>query len=409
MRILKQNKNIIIFIWHGFFLSFTMSMIDFNTVFPALIDELIDSKIIFGFLYSIMLGVPLVFNVFFSNYMRSFRYRKKFLLWGIYLRSISFLGMATFTYYYGEKNPSLTIISFIFWIFLFSISGGFAGIAYSDIIGKLFTKGKREGVFAYKQLFSSISAFMGGIIIVRIFSLTNIAFPNNYFWTLFIGFLGLLTASFSFWFIKEPPSPEFTGDSKGMLNVIKEVPAILKLDKHFSRFIVIENLSSFSLMLLPFYMVYGIELYNLDKSYIGKFLLVQLSGMVLSNFLWGYIGKRKGSVRVVKTCLLIGLLLPIYALLVSRAGPSFYSTVFFVVGVVMSGRRIGFDPYLLDITPEEDRTIYLGIRGTMSFMTVLLPLVGGILIDFVGYIITFILVSVVMTVAYYLSPCCNRV
>lgn len=404
MGIISKNRNINIFIWHGFFLSLTMAMLDFNTVFPALIDELIDSKIVFGFLYSIMIGIPLVFNVFFSHYMRFYRYRKGFLLWGIYLRSISFLGMAVFTYYFGKQEPDLAIASFVFWIFIFSLSGGFAGIAYSDIIGKLFSKGEREGVFAYKQFFSSISAFLGGLIIVRIFSLSNLSFPNNYFWTLFIGFIGLLTASLSFWFIKEPPSPESDGSTKSILSILKEIPTILKVDKLFSRFILIENLSSFSLMLLPFYMVYAIDTFNLDKSYIGKFLLIQLAGMILSNLLWGFIGKKQGSAGVVKICLLVGSLLPLLALLISVLGPVYYYIVFFLVGVVKSGRRIGFDPYLLDIAPERERTIYLGIRGTMSFMTVILPLLGGILIDFSGYIITFIIVSLVMIAAYSISP-----
>jgi len=402
MVILKKNKKLLIFIWHGFFLSLTMAMLDFSTVFPALISELVDSKIIFGFLYSIMLGVPLVFNVFFSHYMRFYKYRKAFLLWGIYLRSISFLGMAVFTYYFGKQNPSLTIISFVFWIFIFSISGGFAGIAYSDIIGKLFSKGQRQEVFAYKQLFGSISAFLGGLIIVRIFSVQNLIFPANYFWALIIGFLGLLTASLSFWFIIETPSPEIA-NRQSIFSIIKEVPNILKMDKLFSKFILVENLSSFSLMLLPFYMVYAIDTYSLDKSYLGTFLLIQLAGMVLSNFFWGLIGKRKGSAMVVKICLLIGAILPLFALLISIFNPIYYSLVFFIVGVIKSGRRIGFDPYLLDIAPDEDRTIYLGIRGTMSFLTVILPLLGGILIDFIGYIITFIIVSIVMMVAYYLS------
>jgi len=37
-----------IFIWHGAFLALTMSMLDLNTVFPALISNLTESKIIFG-------------------------------------------------------------------------------------------------------------------------------------------------------------------------------------------------------------------------------------------------------------------------------------------------------------------------------------------------------------------------
>ena len=45
------------YIWHGFFLALTMSMLDLNTVFPALISELTQSKILFGSLYAIMLGL----------------------------------------------------------------------------------------------------------------------------------------------------------------------------------------------------------------------------------------------------------------------------------------------------------------------------------------------------------------
>lgn len=59
----QLKKSYVIFIWHGFFLTLTISMIDFNTVFPSLISTLIDSKIIFGLLYSIMLGAPKLFNI----------------------------------------------------------------------------------------------------------------------------------------------------------------------------------------------------------------------------------------------------------------------------------------------------------------------------------------------------------
>ena len=52
----NNKRTYMIFIWHGAFLALTMSMLDFNTVFPALISNLTESKIIFGMLYSIMIG-----------------------------------------------------------------------------------------------------------------------------------------------------------------------------------------------------------------------------------------------------------------------------------------------------------------------------------------------------------------
>jgi len=93
----KTPKRVyMIFIWHGAFIALTMSMLDFNTVFPALISNLTDSKIIFGLLYSIMLGTPFVFNIILSSLMHSHKHKRNFLLSGIYIRGLSFLGMAIF-------------------------------------------------------------------------------------------------------------------------------------------------------------------------------------------------------------------------------------------------------------------------------------------------------------------------
>jgi len=184
-----------IFIWHAFFLAITMSMIDFNTVFPSLISSLTESKIIFGAIYSIMFGVPLIFNLIFGHYLSSKKFKKKFLLLGINLRAFSFLGMAFFVYKYASQDPSIVIISLFFWVFLFSFSGGFAGIVYTDIIGKFLKKGERGSLYAFKQFFSSIGFLIGGFIIAFAFNVSNISYPTNYALILFMGFIGLLIAS----------------------------------------------------------------------------------------------------------------------------------------------------------------------------------------------------------------------
>lgn len=396
------KKSYLIFIWHGFFLTLTMSMIDFNTVFPSLISTLIDSKIIFGLLYSIMLGAPKIFNIIFSHYMNSFDYRKKFLLIGIYLRAFSFLGMAFFTYYFGDSSPELVIISFFFWILIFSISGGFAGISYSDIIGKTVEREERGKLYASKQFAASIAAFMGGMIVRNIFRGDSLAFPLNYSLILLIGAVGLVIAAIAFWMIEEPPSVNKDKDVLSLKEYIKKVPDILRTDKNFASFIIIENMASFSIMILPFYIVYAQDSFGIGSDYIGRFLLFQVAGTIVSNLLWGYISDRINSEAVVRICILGGAITPLFALILTPLGPEVFSIIFFMVGFLISGRRVGFEPYLLQIAPDDRRTVYLGIRGTLNFMIVFLPLLGGVFINFFGYIFTFILVSIVMFSAYYL-------
>jgi MFS family permease len=396
------KKSYLVFIWHGFFLTLTMSMIDFNTVFPSLVSTLIDSKIIFGLLYSIMLGAPRIFNIVFSHFMNSYDYRKKFLLIGIYLRAFSFLGMAAFTYYFGSSSPRIVIISFFFWVLLFSISGGFASISYADIIAKTVAKEERGKLYASKQFAASLAAFAGGMVVQNIFSGDNFIFPINYSLTLSIGFVGLLIAAIAFWFIEEPPSVNKDEDLLSLKEYIKKIPGILKRDKNFASFIIIENMASFSLMLLPFYIVYAQDSFGIGTDYIGRYLLFQIAGTVVSNLLWGYISDRLNSQAVVRICILGGAVIPIIALLLSNFGPETYSIIFFLIGFLISGRKVGFEPYLLEIAPDDRTTVYLGIRGTLNFLVVLLPLIGGIFINFLGYLITFIMVSAVMFTAYFL-------
>ena len=392
-----------IFIWHGVFLSITLAMIDFNTVFPALITDLGGSKIVFGILYSIMLGAPYILSFLFGHFLSRHRYRRKFLILGIYLRAFAFLGMAAVTYFLGAAHPQLVLASFFAWILLFSLSGGLAGISYNDIIGKLLPKGKRGALFAAKQFASSLAAFGGGLIVARVFSAQTMTFPVTHAATLFIGFSGLIIASLAFWFLREPASPVIVEEDRpSFFSMLRQVPEILRRNREFSRFIVVENLSSFGLMIMPFYMIFAREHFVISDLYIGRYLLFQIAGTVLSNLLWGVVAGRLGAKRVVWICLILGATIPFVALGLSYASPNLFAITFFLMGFVMSGRRVGFEPYLLDIIPSAERAVFLGIRGTMNFLVVLLPFLGGILIQLVGYIPVFILVSGMLLIASYL-------
>ena len=392
-------RTYIIFIWHGAFLALTMSMLDFNTVFPALVSNLTESKIVFGILYSVMLGTPYVFNIIISSLMHTHRFKKKILLLGIYLRSFSFLGMAIFTWFFGRQFPMLVVASFFLWVFLFAISGGFAGMAYSDIIGKLVMKGKRGRLFSSRQFAMSTFSFLGGLIILNIFTLQRLPFPSNYTITLIIGCAGLLVASIAFWFIREPPSFVKDKEKVSFKLFIKKVPSILKKDKEFTRFIIVENMSSFSLMIFPFYMLYAKDTFAINEAYVGRYLIFQTIGAIISNFLWGVISNRWSSKMIVRACILIGTLVPLLAIILSKVGPNYYSIVFFFVGFLISGRQVGFESYLLDIAPSDNRIIYLGIRGTMNISIVLMPIIGGYFITYIGYYPTFIIVALIMFAA----------
>lgn len=390
------------FLWHGFFLYLTMSMIEFNTVLPNLVSELTSSPVAFGGIYSILLGAPLIFNILFSNYMRHFAAKRKFLLLGIYVRSLSFLGMAASLYFFASSKPILTLLMFYALILLFSLSGGFASIAYSDLVGKLLPSDKRPGLFANRQLVGSVASLIGGALVARVFTPGRFSYPGNYVLLLVIGFVGLAIGAQGFWKLEEPVESVSPGANIGQSGLIKDTVGILKRDKAFRSFILLENVTSFSLMIMPFYMLYVKQSFANYADYFGTFVFAQLAGNLLSNFAWIGIAKKFGTTAVLRVCILTGAIIPLLALALYPAGASWYVLVFLLVGMITSGRNIGFEPYLLDIAPEDQRTMYLGIRGTLNILVVLLPIAGGSVIHWLGYPVAFVLVSSMMLSSLFL-------
>jgi MFS family permease len=398
---MKRQSVYAIFIWHGFFLALTLSMINFGTVLPALVDELTPSRTVFGLLYSILLGGPYLFNVVFGHFLSTFQYRKPFLILGIYIRAAAFLGMALFVWFFAGTAPCVVVASLFVWLVLFALSGGLAGLVYADVIAKLVPRGERGTLYAVKQFISGGASVAGGFIVAGTLGAASMGFPRGYAVLLFIGFVGLMVASVAFWFIEEPPS-RVREKREPIWGLIKGIPRLLKENPEFRRFVIVENLSGFGLMVLPFYMLFAKENFDLGGSYVGRYLIVQTAGILLSNLVWGALSRKWSSKAVVAGCILIGAMTPILALFALRFGPAGFYPVFFLVGFMYSGRLVGFEPYLLDIVPDDERPLFLGIRGTLDILVALIPPLGGLFVDMAGFRPLFVTVTFVLIGAFLL-------
>lgn len=389
------------FLWHGAFLALTMAMIEPNTVLPALLSELSDNTAVFGLAFSILLGAPLVFNLWFGRFQQRFVHRKKFLLIGIYLRTASFAGLAAVTLFSQAMGPWPTLVLFLTLVFLFSVSGGFAGIAYTDMIGKTIPSEQRGTLYAWRQIVGGAAGMGGAFVIGVLFSPKNLVFPFNYAIGLLIGAAGLLIGAFGFWAIREPepatPAPQNPGP------FLRGVVGILKEDRRFLLFVLLENITALSLMVLPFYMVFLKRTFPEATSSLGLYVFAQTAGALSSNLLWSWFSKRLGSRFVMRLCIALGAVLPLIAWGLSATGPLWFTLLFFLVGFVISGRNVGFEPYLLEIAPAQQRTLYLGIRGTLNILLVFLPLAGGLLIQAFGFLPTFLLVTAGMAGAFLMT------
>ena len=92
-------------------------------------------------------------------------------------------------------------------------------------------------------------------------------------------------------------------------------------------------------------------------------------------------------------------LLPLISLIFSHSS-SLYQLIFILSGIFVTVFKVAIEGVLLEISTNENRTVYAGISGAGNILTTLFPLFAGVLISIVGYHVLFIAVSLIIFLSY---------
>ncbi len=387
----NEKRNFIAFNWHAFWLAIAQTFADKNTVLPGLILLSGGTQFELGLLTSIMIGIPIVSQLLFASYLTKKPKKKFFLLFGIYLRVLAFLGVALTLYSIDSADPLFVIYSVFGWMFIFSISGAFAGVSYTDILGKSISPKSRKKFFVTRQFLNSIGILISALIVRSI--LKGIEYPTNYIYMFSAASVLLFIAAMGFLFIKERPS-EISKTPKRFVEIFKSIPTIIKNDSNLRNLVISVNLLSVSFTMIPFYMSLVKSQAELSREIIGNFLLFQIIGMVLSNFIWNKYTKAKGFKGMFKMATMLYGTLPLLALLFAALLPmKYFGVVFFLIGASLSAYKISSESILIEISDESNRPLYSGIYGTLNLTMAVFPLIIGVLIASVGFSIVFVVAS----------------
>lgn len=388
-----MSKNYRYFLWHAFFLAIAIVFTEINTVIPSLILKAGGNEILLGFLTSILVGFPFITKFFFAFFLHSRERKKPYLLMGINIRVISLFLVGFITGNANNIDERLLIVMIFVLMGFFSVGGAFAGISYVDLLGKTVAPAKRRFTMSIKQFLDAIATLLFGF--AARFVLGYFKYPENYSLMFFIAAGALLIASGGFWMIKEQKLPLKTEKLKirDMFHVIKDLS---KKDKNLFYYILFLNLSAFSQTTIPFYLAFAKSGFGLSGAEIGNYMILQVIGMIVATPLWYLVSKRGGFKRVIRNCLILAATTPIYALIASNFGLTFYSMTFLFTGFSLSARKIAVEGLLIEISEDHNRALYSGISGAFSVVSAVFPILSGIFISILGYNIIFVIVALLI-------------
>ncbi len=387
-----RSRNYRAFLIHALFLSLTMSFIDVNTVAPAMLTESGASTFHLGLLTAIMVGFSSFMQLIFATYIVSLRYKRPALLTGIYLRVFSLASLGFFLLTpSGQSTWRVWMILLI--MALFSFSGAFANIAYTDILGSTIERQERKRLLTVKQLISSIGLIVSSIVVKIV--LSNLSYPNSYSLLFLMASGLLLIATSGFWMLKEGERP--AKPRTKLTDRLKMYGIAIKNDKNIRLYLLLINTSGVILSTLPFLVVYANQNYGLDGGRTGTYLLLQLSGSLLATIFTNLFSKGQRYRPLLYIFIAMGAFTPILALILAPA-QNLYPLVFLLGGATTALMQILSMGILLEISTDENRPIYTGIGGAGGLMNILYPILAGLLLPSLGFAMIFLLTSVFICV-----------
>ncbi len=379
MRIDPRNA----FYWHAFFLAVTTSFTEVNTVMPALILEAGGTEVAVGVLTAIMLGLPLITQLVFAGFLHTRERKKPYLLLAINLRVLALAAAAVGIALYGTGTMIIPIVFAAMTVF--ALSGAFAGVSYTDLVGNLVRTTNRRAFFVRRQVITTLG-LLASAIATR-FLLGAAAFPDGYVLLFAMAAAFLFVATGGFWALREPPLPEdAVRPTGGVMAAIRQAPSMFRTDPNLRSLIVVANLVALGFTSIPLVTALAHRSYELDSATVGTFVLIQIGGMLAANVVWNRLVRRGGFRLVLQVELvLIAALFPL-ALLVAAVAPLWtYALLYLVTGAVISAQKIAIEGALVQISPDGKRALYAGVFGAANLGAAFMPLLTGVLVGVLGF------------------------
>lgn len=374
------RRNFIAALWHGAFLSLGMSLTQPTIVLAAFIADLTGSTVWVGGLSTVLTVAGALPQLFVARWIEPRPRKKPYLLLAIYLRVLSWAILAWLIFIIGADRPRLLSWALVGLLAVFYAGGGIGGVPYTDIIGKIIPQDRRGAFFGGREALAGPLA-VGAALLAR-YVLSHVSYPNDYALLFGLAAMALLIASLGFWMLREPPRT----DTDGRVQSWREYRDELLEAWHRLRVLMgVQLLTGFSLMVLPFYIVYARQELGAPSGAIGWFIMAQALGGMTANLLWARLVDRYGSRPMLTVCATISMLIPLLAVGLGRMGWEGMLPVTFLAGAIINGRSVGFSTALLELAPAAERPTYTALDEALSLPIAFLPFAAGVLLQYWSY------------------------
>jgi len=269
---------------------------------------------------------------------------------------------------------------------------------WTSIMADITPKHARGSYFGFRNVMCNIAALMGTLIAG--WCIRRYDFPLGYQVSFYLALaLGLISTYF-FSTIPTPPLQKRSEAKRATFNLKDSWQAISR-HTAFRNYCFTSILWNFGVTFsAPLYAVYYRENLGGDPGFWGVVTGVGLMAGILGHRYWGRLADRYGQ----KNIMLLGGIGAASVPFMWWALPRWELAVIaeFLSGFCWSGYNLAAFNLILEITPDEGRTTYIGVYNTMAGLASSVgPLIGGYLADSYGIILVIGISGVLRWMGYF--------
>ncbi len=371
-----------------------MAFANYTSVIPSFINQLTDFAPLVGLVSTIANGVWLLPQLIAAQYVANKEWKKPYVILPALVGRPMYLLVTVAILLTGATYPYFIVALFFVAETIFSATDGLASVSWFDILSKSIPPTKRGRLYSTAQITGGLLAIAAGFVVRQILGPGGPAFPYNYGLLLFLSVAFLFVALIFYSSVKEP-AQEVQKEREPWRAYMPRLAALLRQDRQFRLINIVRLLAGLSVLASPFYVVYATDILRISDENIGLFVSAQVLGGIAASSAMGYLNERSGSKIVTQMTIALGLSTPLLALLIHYYTPHaaivtyVYALIFVLIGATMSGYMQGFTNIVLEMAPSDQRPTYVGLYNTLGGNLMVVPLLGGWLLEATSYPLLF--------------------
>ncbi|MBW6466595.1 MAG: MFS transporter, partial [Brevefilum sp.] len=363
------------------------SFVSVSTIIPVFASTLTDSPVLIGLVPAVIDAGWFIPQLLMAGYVHRLQQKMPFARMMAIIERIPYLVLPLTAFLLQWVSKDLALVFFLLVVAWRGVASGLVALPWQEVIASVIPSQVRSRYFGVSHMFGRILGVLGSGISTII--LANLAYPNNYALSFMIGAVFIWISFFFFSRTIEPkPTKELTviqeSRQKEIFRDFSAYKAVLQRDPNFVRYLISRAFVHLGGMAVAFLAVFGIQHYRLADEQAAIFTgMIFISG-TLGYIVFGLIGDRIGPRQTV----FFADMMQACVFLLAFFSPGLWSIylLFFIFGFAQSAYVIGGLIIGMELGPDDERPIYIGLARTLpGFVILAAPIIGGLLVNWFSF------------------------